>query len=626
MIRKFAKRVYHAYKRLTLASARRREARAAHAIRQSTLFDESFYRDRYPDALTSDLDPISHYCRWGDAAGYAPHPIFDPLHYSKQFPAIPRSGGRRLLHYLQNGTTPGISPHPLFDSEFYLEQCAPLLLPGDVPLSHYLREGEALGYWPDPLFDPQYYERENPELTSLPCKLSHYISHGTAENRAPIWLFDPAWYQSQYSNIGPTNSSPLIHYLERGDQAGLSPHPFFDPDHYSLQYPTLPRNGGARLHHFLTRGHIEPSSPHPLFDSEWYRKTYSHIVDEGTNPLRHFLQTGQQLGLAPHADFTPPSVQTTASGQNTAPHHSGMTQGFHNEPIRLRPEPNESQNAGSPSHLSHSQAEPRPKLIAFYLPQYHPIKENDEWWGKGFTEWTNVSRSTPLYPGHSQPQLPADLGFYDLRLPEVRASQAEMAKAYGVDGFCYYYYWFEGRKLLERPLEEVLETGQPNFPFCICWANENWTRRWDGLEDQVLLRQSHSLQSDYQFIQEVLPILKDPRYIRVEGAPMLLVYRPDKIRDPEQTTAMWRDAARKAGLPGLHLAMVQYKTHEPQEFYFDSAVEFPPHHFPALPSPETKNIQSPDFTGAVLDYPTGVEELLRKPDVSYLRYRGVMPA
>jgi hypothetical protein len=265
------------------------------------------------------------------------------------------------------------------------------------------------------------------------------------------------------------------------------------------------------------------------------------------------------------------------------------------------------------------------KAIAFYLPQFHPVPENDEWWGKGFTEWTNVTRATPQFAGHHQPQLPGELGFYDLRLDEVRVQQAQLAREYGLYGFCYYYYWFNGRRILETPLQRLLDTGTPDFPFCICWANENWTRRWDGLDNEVLLEQKHDEESDLAFIQDVLPILKDPRYIRVRGAPLLLVYRVDLLSDPLRTSAIWRQACKEAGLESLHLCSIEsFGNSDPYPSGFDSAAQFPPHRLRSPLGGDTVKDLNPQFTGKIYNYEWTVADEINAPPTNYRRFRGVM--
>ena len=176
---------------------------------------------------------------------------------------------------------------------------------------------------------------------------------------------------------------------------------------------------------------------------------------------------------------------------------------------------------------------PSRSALAFYLPQYHPIPENDEWWGKGFTEWINVTRARPLFPGHYQPHVPGELGYYDLRVPEVREAQAELARSHGIYGFVYYHYWFHGKRLLERPFDEVLSSGAPDFPFALCWANEEWTRNWDGRTGRVLMPQEFSDQDDLDHIRWLLTAFADHRYIKIDGRPLMLIYRPAQLPDIE---------------------------------------------------------------------------------------------
>lgn len=199
-----------------------------------------------------------------------------------------------------------------------------------------------------------------------------------------------------------------------------------------------------------------------------------------------------------------------------------------------------------------------PKIIAFYLPQYHPIPENDEWWGPGFTEWTNVAKAKPLYKGHYQPRIPADLGFYDLRLPEVREKQAELAKKYGVDGFCYYHYWFgNGKQLLERPFNEVLASGKPDFPFCICWANHDWTNKtWKKgsslKSDSMIMKMNYSEADHIEHFNALLPAFKDERYIKVDGKPLFAIYSPRDIPEVKHFIDLWQKLAKENGLEGIH--------------------------------------------------------------------------
>ncbi len=222
---------------------------------------------------------------------------------------------------------------------------------------------------------------------------------------------------------------------------------------------------------------------------------------------------------------------------------------------------------------------PRYRPVAFYLPQYHPVPENDTFWGKGFTEWRNVVAARPRFRGHHQPHLPADLGFYDLRVPEIRAAQAELARTAGLHGFCYYHYWFSGRRVLHRPFDAVLASGQPDFPFMLAWANENWTRAWDGGASEILLRQSYSDDDTRAHARHLIPAFADPRYIRVDGRPAFAVYNTDEIPDPGRWSDLFRDTCAREGITPYLIRVERHLDRDarpPIDLGFDAALEFQP--------------------------------------------------
>ena len=280
--------------------------------------------------------------------------------------------------------------------------------------------------------------------------------------------------------------------------------------------------------------------------------------------------------------------------------------------------------------------EPNKKVrpIAFYLPQFHPTAENDEWWGKGFTEWTNVAKAKPLFKGHSQPHLPADLGFYDLRLAETKQAQAEMAREYGIEGFCYYHYWFHGTRMLDRVVREVLESGAPDFPFCLCWANETWSRRWwgDYGEKEILLEQTYSEEDDLNHIRFLIDVFKDERYIKVNGRPVFLIYRTELIEDRlEKMLDVWNRELAAANVPPLYLCSV--RTAPPKGF--EASVDF----FPGevLSKVKSRMRQSIEYrTGKLvpslkakhtkIDYEKIVELAIKQPYPDYKKFFCPVPS
>ncbi|MER8922459.1 MULTISPECIES: glycoside hydrolase family 99-like domain-containing protein [unclassified Mesorhizobium] len=266
------------------------------------------------------------------------------------------------------------------------------------------------------------------------------------------------------------------------------------------------------------------------------------------------------------------------------------------------------------------------RVIAFYLPQFHPTPENDEWWGQGFTEWTNVRPAQPQFFGHHQPHEPDALGYYDLRDTAVQYRQINLAKLYGVEGFCFYFYWFGGKRLLEKPLENWLGDKSLDMPFCLCWANENWSRRWDGLDQEILIAQDHSPQDDLAFIAEVAPYLRDPRYIRIDGKPLLLVYRPSLLPAAAETAQRWRTWCRENGIGEIFLAYTQsFEAVSPDRYGFDAAVEFPPNNSAPPNVTHTVAPLHDDFATTVYDWSVFPQRSENYPPRKYKLFRSVCP-
>ena len=266
------------------------------------------------------------------------------------------------------------------------------------------------------------------------------------------------------------------------------------------------------------------------------------------------------------------------------------------------------------------------RVIAYYLPQFHPFGQNDEWWGDGFTEWTNVTVARPMFPDHYQPHLPADLGYYDLRVADVQRRQVDLARRYGISGFCYYYYWFSGQTLMTLPIDRHVSEDY-DVDFCLCWANETWSRRWDGSEADVLIGQRHDFDSDVAFIHSCLPYFRSDRYIKIDGAPFLQVYRISLMENPAATIARWREIVKAEGFPDLHVCMVEtFGLTDPGLHGCDSSSQFPPHDVIGREISDEITGADPAYAGQVYDYADVLRKEMARSDPPYLRFRGAMPS
>lgn len=287
----------------------------------------------------------------------------------------------------------------------------------------------------------------------------------------------------------------------------------------------------------------------------------------------------------------------------------------------------EKSNVFVPLSNEHYQNNNKTKLIAFYLPQFHTFKENEEWHGKGFTEWTNVTKAIPQYTGHHQPQLPIDVGFYDLSTDKIMYRQIELAKQYGISGFCFYYYWFSGKRLMEKPIFNYLNNKELDLPFCLCWANENWSRRWDGGNQEVLIEQKLEDGDGIKFIEDIIPFFKDQRYIKIENKPVLIIYKVQLF--PKEKMLKFieeiRQGAKSNGFEDLYIIMAKTTPkHTPNDFGIDAAVEFPPHLVDSkLPLCKNHSYVNPNFSGRIFDMTDFIKNKSYIYKTDYLLYKTI---
>lgn len=491
----------------------------------------------------------------------------------------------------------------LFDTEFYLANNRDLAHLGSEALLHYHLFGWREGRKPNAHFDPRWYCETHAEwLGAETDPLLHYIEHGEAAGLRPISWFDPHWYRANHDV--PAGMLALAHYLFNKARGGVRPMPGFDPDFYLHAYPDIALAGLDPVEHYMTQGFREARRPFAGFDPVDYRRTHLAEADLDANPLLHYLARRD----APPAPAPPTASRTTIADEV----RRTSVPGPHFETRRPLPQG----------------VVPRALLLAYYLPQFHPCAENDAWWGEGFTEWTNLQRGLPRFAGHYQPRIPRDLGHYRLDDPAVMRRQIEMARAAGIGGFAFYFYWFDRKRLLDGPLEAFLADRSLAMPFCLMWANENWSRRWDGSEDEVLLAQHYREEDEAALVAAFVRHFDDPRYIRLHGRPLLLIYRVDVIPDARATIARWRQAFRRAGAEPLLVMAQAFDCNDPREYGLDGAIEFPPHKVARNLEliNQSLDILDPALTANVHAYDAVVERALAEPPAAFPLIRTAAPS
>ena len=602
-------------------------------IAASGLFDAEWYAAEYPDVVQSGLDPLLHFARIGLLLKRNPGPDFDARFYLERYVDVARGQHHAFIHYIRYGREEGRLPlRPRKVEMVATEQLHPASAPADAAWDY--RQA----------FDA--FARRGLERLSPVAVLA--VTDGEAGWRSVLGAVDLLAMEHDLYVSGPEprdfSAVPglvrSITWLSQesapGDAINFAGNGGLDGYEAALIMQTA-RAGEQEIEAAVRLatafradadwGCLASAVGHEdLGDDTATRADLTMaglVVPRGAVPVPR----GAVLWIKPllarvwrQADG--PDVfgdEAAGASWQGALRRLAVAAALADMDVRVDPK------APVPD-AAEGQAL---KAVAFYLPQFHPIPENDRWWGKGFTEWFNVVRGRPFFDGHDQPRLPADHGFYDLRSIETQRAQAALAKQFGIYGFCYHYYWFNGRKLLDRPLEQFLSS-DIDHGFCLCWANENWSRNWDGLHLDVLLEQTYSLESNVALIREWIPMMRDPRWIRYQGKPVVLVYRIGLIPDWIVTARLWREECHRAGIGDIHLCAVRFALEQmdgqPQDHGLDSYVIFPPHEMAGLDVRDAVSRLDPAFEGEVLSYEAAVDADLGRFALGYPWpvHRGVM--
>ena len=604
------------------------EAEIAEVIRN--YFDADYYLTRYGGTIAPNLDALRHFIRHGVRRRFNPNDWFDVAYYARTYYAELAAGENPLYHYARHGRPLGYAPSAEAAAA-QAAQAAQAVQPAEGSAEDELRKTG--------LFDAAYYRERNPDLANVTDLLWHYMLAGEIEGRRPNPYFDPAWYRTKYGVQSEDHGGLLMHYYQWGEIAGYKPCAVFDPAWYSENYG-LPDDVNA-LAHFLEHLPGNRHSPNAYFSPRYYLKHSPDVEKAGVEPFRHFLQNGVFEGRRGSELFDQDYVWAKYLGNDRTVNpfvrfmDEGVQQGWLAAPARATlsvhqevkkfcaPGPDfEARPLPAGGHRT------RAKAIAFYLPQFHPIPENDAWWGTGFTEWRNVMRGVPRFINHYQPRIPRDLGFYDLNDGRTLKRQVDMARAAGLYGFCFYYYNFNGHRLLEKPLDAYVESPEIDFPFCLMWANENWSRRWDGMEQDVLIRQDYKSDDAADLVDDFARYMKRPNYITADGRPVLYIYRADIIPDCARTLDNWRRLFRERHDLDPIIGLTQaFGCNDPSAFGFDGAIEFPPHKLAVGMGEKRGEVEllDPNFKGYVRSYDELVEASLKDVDYDFPLIKTAVP-